>query len=153
VVRLSGDEQDLQPGAREDKVHKKPEMRTVMVDIFDAVMLKSVGDAVPENIFDKDPGKDKMYKKPELRDGMLETNPKCKYDDDKEVNVRNTKKKDVMFNIINAVMLNTEYKAGVKVHQGREPNMFKKPKKRDVMDGIFNAVMLNTKYEAGVKVH
>ena len=51
-----------------------------MVNIFDAVMLKSVGDAVPKAIFDKDPGKNKVYEKPKRREGMLKTNPKSKFD-------------------------------------------------------------------------
>jgi hypothetical protein len=49
---------DKDPG--KDKVHKKPETSTVMVDIIDPVMLN-------------------MYEKPEPRDGMLKTNPKGKY--------------------------------------------------------------------------
>jgi hypothetical protein len=64
-------------------------------------VIKSVGDAALENIFDKYPGKDKvhekpetravmvdiiaasmlnMYEKPGRREVMLKTNPKTKYD-------------------------------------------------------------------------
>jgi hypothetical protein len=58
-----------------------------------------------------------------------------------------------MVNIINAVMLNTEHEADIKVHQGMELNMYETSETRDVMDDIIDAVMLNTEYEAGVKVH
>jgi hypothetical protein len=37
--------------------------------------------------------------------------------------------------IIGAVMLNKEYEAGVKAHQGRKPCMCEKPEMRDVMVG------------------
>jgi hypothetical protein len=88
---------------------------------------KSFGDAAFGNILDKDPGKDKGHEKPEMR--------------------------AVMVDIIDAVMLNTEYEAGIKVNQGRERNMSEKPETRDVMDDITDAVMLNKEYKAGVKVH
>jgi hypothetical protein len=58
-----------------------------------------------------------------------------------------------MVDISDAVMLNTEYEADIKVHQGRELNIYEKPETRDVMNDITGAVMLNTEYEAGVKVH
>jgi hypothetical protein len=79
-------------------------------------------------------------------------------------------KKDVMDDIIDAVMLNTEYEAGIKVHQGRELNVYEKPETREVMlktdpkgkykkpeekgvmDDITDAVMLNMEHEAGVRV-
>jgi hypothetical protein len=61
-------------------------------------------------------------------------------------------------------MLNTEYEAGIKVHQGRELirdgkpetrdgmlNMYKKSETRAVMVGITDAVRLDM--EAGIKVH
>jgi hypothetical protein len=61
-----------------------------------------------------------MYEKPETRDGVLKTNPKGKYDEN--VNVMDEKqlyekpeKRNVMDYIIDTVMLNTEYKAGIKV--------------------------------------
>ena len=38
-----------------------------------------------------------------------------------------------MDDIIDAVMLNTEYEAGIKVHRGRELNMYEKPETRDGM--------------------
>jgi hypothetical protein len=46
---------------------------------------------------------------------------------DEDVNVGNMWKRDVVVDIINAVILNMEYEASVKVHQGRECYMFKKP--------------------------
>ena len=42
----------------------------------------------------------------------------------------------VMGDITNAVVLNMEYEASIKVHQGREPNMYEKPEMRDVMDAV-----------------
>jgi hypothetical protein len=67
-------------------------------------VIESFGYTAFENTLDKDPGKDKVHEKPEER--------------------------DVVVNIIDAVMLNMEYEAGSKVHQGRELN-------------IIDAVMLN----------
>jgi hypothetical protein len=64
-------------------------------------------DTAFENTLDKDPVKGKVYKKPE--------------------------KRDVMNDIIDAVMLNTKYEAGVMVHRGRELNMHEKPETRDWM--------------------
>jgi hypothetical protein len=74
-----------------------------------------------------------MNEKPELRDGMLETKPKGKNNDNEDVNVGNMKKRDVVVDIIDAVMLITEYEACVKVHRGRELNMNNKPELRDGM--------------------
>jgi hypothetical protein len=42
-------------------------------------------------------------------------------------------KKDNSREIMDAVMLNTEYKAGVKVHQGKKLNRYEKPETREVM--------------------
>jgi hypothetical protein len=56
---------------------------------------------------DNDPGKDKAHEKPEMR--------------------------AVMGDITDAVVLNTEYGASIKVHQGRELNMYEKPEKREMM--------------------
>ena len=39
----------------------------------------------------------------------------------------------MIYDIIDAVMLNTEYKAGIKVHQGRKLNMHEQPETRDEM--------------------
>jgi hypothetical protein len=52
--------------------------------------------------------------------------------------------------IIDKVMLNTEYKADIKIHQGRELDMHEKPETRDVMNNITDVVMLNMEYEAGM---
>jgi hypothetical protein len=38
-----------------------------------------------------------------------------------------------MVDIIGAIMLNTGYKTGIKVHRGRELNMSEKPETRDGM--------------------
>jgi hypothetical protein len=74
-------------------------------------------------------------------------------DDDEEKTGEKPEKRAVMVDISGAVILNTEYEADTKVHQGRELNMYKKPETRDVMNDITDAVMLNTEYEAGIKVH
>jgi hypothetical protein len=52
--------------------------------------------------------------------------------------------------IINAVMLNKEYEADIKIQQGRELDMHEKPETRNVMNDITDVVMRNTKYEADV---
>ena len=51
-------------------------------------------------------------------------------------------RKDNSREIMDAVMLNTEYEADIKVHQGREFNMYEKPETREVIDNITDAVML-----------
>jgi hypothetical protein len=51
--------------------------------------------------------KDKVYEKPEAR--------------------------AVMVDITDAAVSNTEYEASIKVHQGREPNMYKKSEKKEMM--------------------
>jgi hypothetical protein len=44
-----------------------------------------------------------------------------------------SEKRDVMNDIIDAVMLNTEYEADVKVHRGRELNVYEKPEMREMV--------------------
>ena len=39
----------------------------------------------------------------------------------------------VMVDITDAVVLNTEYEASIKVHQGRELNRYEKPERREMM--------------------
>jgi hypothetical protein len=75
-------------------------------------------------------------------------------------------KKNNSREIIDAAMLNTEYEAGIKVHQGRELIRYEKPETRDemldmnekpetraVMVDTTDAVRLDMEYEAGIKVH
>jgi hypothetical protein len=62
-----------------------------------------------------------MYEETEKRDAMNNINPEGSYE------------RDVVVDITDAVMLNTEYEAGVKVHRGRELNMNEKPELRDGM--------------------
>jgi hypothetical protein len=82
----------------------------------------------------------------------------------KQDEVAEVLKKNNSREIIGAGMLNTEYKAGIKVHQGRELirkpetrdgmlNMYKKAETRAVMVDITDAVRLDSEYEAGIKVH
>jgi hypothetical protein len=85
---------------------EKPSRQSVRTPMGEPVT-KCLGNAAFENNLDKDPGKDKVHEKPETR--------------------------AVMVDIIDAVMLNTEYESGVLVHQGRELNMYEKLEKRDVM--------------------
>ena len=68
---------------------------------------KSLGGAAFKNIRDKDPGKNKVHEKPEMR--------------------------AVMGDITDTVVLNTEYEASIKVHQGREPNMDEKLETKEMM--------------------
>jgi hypothetical protein len=130
-----------------DKVHEKPETRAVMVDITDAFMLNTEYKAEIKVHQGRELN---MYEKPETRDVMLTT--KGKYDENvnnvmdennaaapiedlqlKKQLYEKPEKRDMMDDIIDAVMLNTEYEAGVKVHRGRELNMYEKPEMRDGM--------------------
>jgi hypothetical protein len=88
-----------------------------------------------------------MDEKPGSRDGTLKTNPKYK---------------NVNMDIIDAVMLDKEYEAGIQVHQGGEINMFEEaetrmpktnPKYKNVNVDIIDSGMLNMKYDAGIKTH
>jgi hypothetical protein len=92
--------------------------------------IKSFGDAASENIVDKDSGKGKGHEKPEMEAVMV---------DIINVVMLNTEYKA---DIIDTAMLNTEYEADIKVHQGMEFNMYEKPETRDMMDDITDAVML-----------
>jgi hypothetical protein len=69
--------------------------------------IKSFGAVVFKNFFDKDSGKHRVHEKPEIR--------------------------SVMVDIIDASMLDMEYEAGARVHQGRELNMNEKPELREGM--------------------
>jgi hypothetical protein len=89
--------------------------------------IKSVGDAASENILD---GKGKGHGKPEMEAVMVDIIDVVMFNTEYEAD------------IIDAAMLNTEYEAEIKVHQGREFNMYEKPETRDVMDDITDAVML-----------
>ena len=62
-------------------------------------------------------------------------------------------KKNNSREIIAAAVSNTEYEAGIKVHQGRERIRYEKPEMRAVMINTTDAVRPDMKYEAGIKVH
>jgi hypothetical protein len=89
---------------------------------------KSFGDTVFENTLDKDPGKHKAHEKAKKRDVAADINPGDGYMYN-VMEVSNVVKKqlyekparrDVMNNIIDAVVRNMKYEADVKIHQGRE---------------------------------
>jgi hypothetical protein len=55
--------------------------------------------------------------------------------------------------IIDAGMSNTECEADIKIQQGRELDMHKKPETRDVMTDITDVIVPITEYEAYIQVH
>jgi hypothetical protein len=102
--------------------------------------IKSFGDTVFENTLDKDPGKNKAHEKAKKRDGAVDINLEDVYMYN-VMDVNNGVKKqlfekparrDMMDNIIDAVICNMKYEADIKIHQGREL-MHKKPETRDEM--------------------
>jgi hypothetical protein len=105
-------------------------------------VMEFFGGTAFKNTLDKDPGKYKVHEKPEKRDVVVNTNPEGEYDEDVNLGSVNIgvdennamrkqlyeklEKRDVKDDIIDAVLLNTEYEAGIKVHRGRELNTYKK---------------------------
>ena len=141
---------DQKPGPRDGTLKTSPKYKNVNVDIIDAVRFNKEYEAdiqVHREI--------NVFKELEMR--MLKTTLKCKYDKN-----ANKDEKSEMADIINAVMLNTEYEDGIQVHQGGEINMFEEaemrmlktnPKYKNVYVDIIAAAMFNKKHEAGIQVH
>ena len=89
-------------------------------------VIELFGETAFENTLDKDPGKHKVHKKPEKRDVEVNINPEGKHDEDvnggnmnnavRKLLYKKPEKRDVKDDIIDAVLLNTEYEAGIKTH-------------------------------------
>jgi hypothetical protein len=108
------------------RVHEKPGMRTVMDDIFDAVMLNMKYKAGIK----AHQGRELiMHEKLQTRNGMIKTTPKAKYDVNNAVikslgeaafEMRmlktNPKYKNVNLDIIDAAMFNKKHEAGIQVN-------------------------------------
>jgi hypothetical protein len=96
-------------------VRKRVNVRQKQVDLLKVLGYKLIGDeqdphdggAASKNIRDNGPGKNKVHEKPEMRAVMGDTN--------------------------DAVVLNTEYEASIKVHQGRKLNMDEMPETSEMM--------------------
>jgi hypothetical protein len=106
-------------------------------------VIELFGETAFKNTLDKDPGKHKVHEKPEKRDIEVNINPEGKHDEDVNVgNMNNavrkrlykkTEKRDRKDDITDTVLLNTEYEAGIKTHQGRELSTYEKPDMRNAM--------------------
>jgi hypothetical protein len=152
VIKSFGEaafENILDKDSGKHKVHEKPEMRAVMIDIINAVMLYTEYEAGVKVHRDSNLN---MDEKPGPRDGMLKTNPKGKYDEN--VNVDNVMEekpeaRELMHDEANVV----RKRGNVRQDQVDQLNIYVKPETRAGMVDIFDAVMLNIEYEADVMVH
>jgi lysine/ornithine N-monooxygenase len=144
------------PEPRDGMLKTNPKYKNMTVDIIDAVMFNTEYEADIQVHRDREIN---MFKEHEMK--MLKTTPKGKYD--KNVNMDHVMdEKPEMTDIIDAVMLNTEYEDDIQVHQGGEINMFEEaetrmlktnPKHKNVNVDIINAVKFNKEYEADIQVH
>jgi hypothetical protein len=119
VIKSLGEaafENILNKNCGKHRVHEKPGMMAVIVDITDTVMLHMY--EYEDDIQVHQGGEINIFKEAKTR--MLKTNK------------TNPKHKNVNVNvdIINAVKFNKEYKADIQVHRDREINMFKEAKTR-----------------------
>jgi hypothetical protein len=96
-----------------------PKYKNVNVDIINAIKFNKEYGADRQVHRDREIN---MFEEPEMR--MLKTTPKGK--DDKNV----MDKKPETTDVINAVILNTEYEASTQVHQDDETNMFEEAETR-----------------------